>query len=172
MIKIIGIIMVLASSTLIGFIFGDNLKKRFEQLNEFERAINHLQNEVIYAYISLPEAIKNVSEKSGQPLNNFLKEISLCLSNNEVNSVYDAFVISYEKNKSSFKLHKNDINIIFTLSKTLGECDVDGQKRMFELTLDNLRKQIQYAESNMNKSLKMYRYLGFSIGAAVVIILL
>lgn len=172
MIKLLGIIMILASSTIIGFLFGENLKKRFEQLNEFERAINHLQNEIIYAYTSLPEAIINVSEKSGQPIKNFLKDISECLSNNEVNSVYEAFEISYMKNKNNFKLHKNDIDVLITLSKTLGECDIDGEKRMFELTLDNLRKQIDYAENNMNKSLKMYRYLGFSVGAAVVIILL
>lgn len=172
MLKILGILIIISTSTLLGFVFGENLKKRLGDLNELERAVNHLQNQIVYTYSPLPEAIKEVAEKSKKPINLYFEYIAEMLQNNRVNSVFEAFSKSYEKNKGIMNLNKTDLDIILTLSKTLGDSNVDGQQRMFELCLSNIKKQINDAEEKMNKSLKMYRYLGFSLGAVAVIILI
>ena len=67
-------------------------------------------------------------------------------------------------------MKNEDISAILDLSKTLGESDIEGQKRMFSLTLDNIKNQIEVSKIAMNKNLKMYRCLGFSLGAVIVII--
>ena len=46
-IKIIGSLIILGSTTIAGFILGDIVKGRFEQLMELQKAINIIKNEMI-----------------------------------------------------------------------------------------------------------------------------
>lgn len=171
MFKFLGCLMILCASTGIGFTYGEGLKRRVKELNEVQRCVHQLQNEIIYTHTPLPEAIMNVSIKSITPIKEVFKEISDLLEANEVDNVYEAFSNILKNKKDKMNLKKEDINTLLDLSKTLGESDIDGQKRMFSLTLENIKKQIKSSEESMNKNIKMYRYLGFSLGAMLVIIL-
>jgi len=172
MIKLIGCLMILGASTGIGFYYGDKFKKRAAQLSELQRCIHQLQNEIVYTHTPLPEAIKDVSKKSINPIKEIFEKVSGLLFSNEVDDVYEAFNNVLVKEKENLNLKREDISVILDLAKSLGESDIDGQLRMFSLTLENLKKQIKGAESLMHKNVKMYRYLGFSIGAMLVIILI
>lgn len=167
--KFIGSLLVIISTTVAGFILGEKFKKRTSQLKEMERAIYQLQNEIIYTHTALPEAFLKVHEKSSFPLNEFFKIVSHMLYFNEVDSVYEGFKASLKKMKNPLDINKEDMNVILSLGKTLGESDIEGQKRMFALTLENLKKQIAEAEILMKKNVKMYRYLGFTLGTMIVI---
>lgn len=172
MLKTIGCLLILGASTIGGFAYGEGFKKRVKQLNELERSLNQLQSEIEYTYTPLPEALKNVALKSNEPINDIFMEASKLLYSNEVETVHEAFIKSIEKKKLNLNLNKEDINIIVDLSKSLGESDVEGHKKVFSLTILNLKKKINEAEILMSKNLKMYRYLGFSIGAMIVIVLI
>lgn len=172
MLKILACITIIIASTAIGFNYGDSFKKRTKQLNEFQRCINQLQNDMIYTFTPLPEAISNIAEKSKYPIKSIFEEISSLLFSNAVDSAYDAFCKVFNDKKEVLNLNKEDLNVILDLAKTLGECDIDGEKRMFSLTLGSLKKQIENSEISMNKNVKMCRYLGFSLGAMVVIMLI
>jgi stage III sporulation protein AB len=172
MLKVIGSILILLGTTLAGFICGERLKKRVQQLNEIERSVIQLQSEITYVYTPLPEAFIKVAEKSKQPINHIFKNVSQDLIGNRVENVYEAFNGALYKNKDKLYLNNEDIEIILDLTKSLGESDIDGQNNIFSLTLSNLKKQIKIAEMLKNKNLKMYRYLGFTIGAMMVIILI
>ena len=170
MIKTIGCLLILAASTFGGFIYADSFKKRVKQLNEVERAINQLQNEIEYTYTPLPEALHNVSEKCEAPIKEIFLKASQALYSNEIDSVYDAFKQCLEE--SNLNINKEDINVILDLSKSLGESDIEGHKKIFSLAKINLKKRINIAEDSMTKNVKMYRYLGFSLGAMLVIVLI
>lgn len=45
-------------------------------------------------------------------------------------------------------------------------------KKMFEFTLESIKKQIILAEELMHKNLKVYRYLGVTLGSMVIIMLM
>ncbi|CAG7840972.1 stage III sporulation protein AB [Clostridium novyi B str. ATCC 27606] len=170
--KILGCALVLISSSLLGFIYGQNLKKRFFQLKEIEQAVYQLKNEMLYSHNSLPDIFNNVSEKCDKPICDIFKEISKLLYDQEVESVYEAFKKSLINNSLKLNLKKYDIDIILNLSKSLGESDIDGQQSMLTLTLRNINSQLDSAEKVMQKNIKMYRYLGFSLGAILVIMML
>lgn len=172
MLTVIGCTLIIITCTAAGFLYGDNFRKRNLQLKEIQRALNQLQNEILYTYTALPKAILNVSKKSIFPIDRILYDIHLQLLNNEVEDTYDAFIRAFKKYKDYINLKDEDINIIFDLSKTLGESDVDGQRRMFQIALDNIKNQIIDSETSMNKNVKMYRCLGFSIGAMIIIVLI
>lgn len=172
MIRIIGSIFIIGASTMAGYLMSNTYKKRFQELSEILRCIHILQNEINYTYTPLPEAFINISIKCKQPYDKFFGCIGEYLYSHEVYSVYEAFSKSFEKNKSNLNVKIEDIDIILDLAKTLGQSDVEGQKKIFSLTVDSLKKQIAAADSLMIKNMKMYRYLGFSMGAAIVIMLI
>jgi stage III sporulation protein AB len=172
MIKIIGCAVILGASTMAGYIYSERLKYRVVQLNEIQRAVYQLQNEIKYVHALLPDAFKSVASKSREPIKELFNKTSELLSDNEYENVYEAMNSAMNLIKSKLNLTFEDINVILDLSKTLGESDIEGQNNIFSLTIENLKKQIKISEEFMNKNIKMYRYLGFSFGAMLVIALI
>lgn len=172
MIKIIACAVILGASTIAGFIYSERLKYRVFQLNEVERAIYQLQNEISYVHTLLPDAFKSVADKSKEPIRELFNKTSELLTDNEYENVYEAMKSAMNLMKNKIYLNPDDINVILDLSKSLGESDIDGQNSIFSLTMANIKKQIKISEEFMNKNIKMYRYLGFSFGAMIVIALI
>lgn len=172
MIKIIACAVIIGASSMVGFIYSEKLKYRVYQLNEIHRAIHQLQNEITYVHALLPDAFKSVAHKSKQPIKELFNRTSELLVNNEYENVYEAMNCATNSMKNKLFLNGDDINVILDLSKTLGESDIEGQNSIFILTIENLKKQIAISEEFMSKNIKIYRYLGFSFGAMLVIALI
>lgn len=170
--KILGCILILIGSSLIGFYLGESLKKRVSQLKEIEQALYQLQSEIVYTHSALPETLLNISRKCTKPISCIFSEVSNLLYENKVDSVHDGFEIIIKKNKENLSLKQHDIDILMDLSKSLGESDIEGQRNIMMLSIKNIRSQIDDAELAMKNNIKMYRYLGFSFGAIVVIMVL
>jgi stage III sporulation protein AB len=171
MFKLIGSVLIITASTTVGFMLAEGLRKRSLQLKEFQRSILQLENEIMYTFTALPEACQRVSEKSKEPISHIFEKIAFKLLNNECDSVYLAFCQVIENERKTLFLNKDDINIILDLAKALGDSDIEGHKKVFQLAGSYLRNSINDAEISLLKSTKMYKYLGFSFGAAVVILL-
>lgn len=171
MLKLIGSIVIIAASTLGGFIYAQSFINRVKELNEMERCIYQLQNEIVYTHTPLPEALTNVAAKAKEPIAGIFNKTSQELETNIYDNVYETFKNAFKEN-NNLNLKNEDINLILDLSKSLGESDITGQINIFSLTMENLKKIIAQAEITMKKNVKMYRYLGFGIGAMIVIMLI
>ncbi|AAO36133.1 stage III sporulation protein SpoAB [Clostridium tetani] len=169
--KLLGALLTIASSTAIGFLYSNKFKKRVYQLKSIERAVYEIKNEILYTYTPLPELFSKTSEKSSFPINKLFESISNLLKTNAVNSVYEAFIKGFQKVEDKMELKKEDKDLILNLAKTFGESDVQGHMNIISLTLEGLKKQITEGEIAMKKNIKMYRYLGFTIGMMIVITL-
>jgi stage III sporulation protein AB len=163
--------MVISAATLIGFLWGEALKKRTEQLRELQRCIYQLQNEVVFTYTPLPEAFYNVYSKADNAVGRLFNEVSRMLYANQTDNVFEAFNTVLEK-KDDLYFNNEDCRLILNFSKNLGETDLEGEKKIFLLTLDNLKQHVDSAENKMEKDLKMYRALGFTLGTMIAIMLI
>jgi stage III sporulation protein AB len=172
MIKIFGAVLIVLASTLIGFIIAETTRKRLLQLKELQSALIQLQNEIFYTRTALPEACDSVAYRGKYPINKIFEKVSDQLKNNGSNSVYDAFLASLNDESEGMCITKEDKEILLDLAKALGESDIEGHKKVFNLAEHNLKTIIQTLEGNVDKNVKMYRSLGFSLGAAVAIILI
>lgn len=172
MIRTFGFLLILLSTSLAGFVFGESFKKRGMQLKEMERALIQLQNEILYTHTALPEAFYKIGDKSKDPMKNIFEDIAKSLDFSQVESVYFAFNNALNKNKEDLNLEKEDISILLDLAKSLGESDIEGHKKIFAMTLNNIRENISIAEEKMKKNTKMYRYLGVCAGAMIIILLI
>lgn len=170
MIKIIAAIIIILSSTSLGFMFAESIKNRYMELKEIQAAIFQLQNEVFYTRTELPDAFRKVGDKCKLPINNIFHDISSMLAENKTNSVYEAFGYSISNNKN-ICITKEDKDILLNLARSLGESDLNGHINSFELAKNDLKNRIAEVNIKMLKEKKMYRYLGFSFGAVVAILL-
>ncbi|NLZ47360.1 MAG: stage III sporulation protein AB [Clostridiales bacterium] len=171
MIKIFGAVLMIGASTFIGFMFAEFARRRLLQLKELEGALIQLENEIFFTRTALPEACLSVSFKSKYPINTLFKKVSNLLTDNSSDSVYDAFYKTLNGEIEGLYVTKEDKDILLDLAKALGESDLEGHRKVFNLAEHNLKTRIQSIEANVDKNVKMYRYLGFSLGAAVAILL-
>ena len=73
--------------------------------------------------------------------------------------------------ETNCNLNEEDKKAIKTLSKLLGQTDVEGQISQIEITESFLENQIQEAIIERQKNEKLYTRLGTIMGMTVVIIL-
>lgn len=172
MIKGLGIVIIIAASTILGFCYGEKFKRRLKELKELQRGVYVLKSEINFTHSLLPDALYKVYEKCEGPVGEVFLKASELMNSNEEKDVYSCFIQGVKEKKSELSLTQGDIEIFLDFTKSLGEMDIEGHNDMLALTLENLGKAVQDAEHNMDKNVKMYRYLGFSFGAMVGIILI
>jgi len=172
MIKLIGSIIIFISCTLAGFIYGEGLRKRVIELRLLEDSMQQLQNQIAYSHTPLPLAFESIASKISEPIKKLYFDIAHILNSDEVESVYEAFKKSMELNNKNLNFKAQDISLLLDFAKTLGQFDIEGQNNMFNLIFKNINKELTLAEEKMHKNLKMYRGLGVSAGAIIVILLL
>lgn len=170
-IKFIGCILILIATTGAGFMYSEKYRKRVIQLKEFERTLLLLENQMEYTHTPLPEAFLNISKKAKEPVNLFFKGVSDLLNKGEVENVNEAFNEAFKKNKALFFLNETDIDVLNDLSKSLGCFGISGEKSVFNLINKNLKTHIEDSEEKAKKNVKMYRYLGFFMGAVIILII-
>lgn len=172
MLKILGSMLVIFSTTAFGFVKSQRFTARNYQLREIQRALYEIENEITYTYTPLPEAIINASTKVDFPLNSLLVRLGDLLRLNKVDSVYKAFCRVFDEMDEELYLTNKDKDILTNLGKSLGNSDIEGHKKIFSLALNSLNSQINDSDVSIKKNVKMYRYLGFCLGSIIVIMLI
>ena len=166
------IIVIFITCSYLGFIYGESYKKRLEDLKECYKGILLLHNQIMFNNTPLPEALSLIASKVSEPYHTILTLVSSDLYDGKKENVYEAFKDSYRKQEQNIFLNKEDIKVICDLINSLGDSGVYGQDKIFQLTLGNLKTNIEEAEELSNKNRKLYRYLGICFGAMISIILI
>lgn len=172
MLKIVAIFIIFLACSYIGFYYGENFNRRYKNLNDILNSLLILNNEVIYGNTPVPQALRNVADKSSYPLKSLLLKVSEKLINGESQSVHDAFKDEYEKIKEEFHIIDEDKKILSDFARGLGESGVYGQDKIFNLTIENIKNNCKKSESIASKNTKMYRSLGICIGAMIAVFLM
>lgn len=170
MITLISVIIIIFSSTSIGIYFADKEKGRYSEIVSINDGFSILKSEIDFSELALPFAMDKINEKIDKKVGTFFKNVSKILKENKVENISEAFI---EKLDTDFEyLNENDKRTLIEFSKSLGSVDKKGQVELFYMLEKKLNKIIEDAEKIKNKNIKMYRVLGFSIGAIISILLL
>lgn len=169
--KILGSILIIISSTYLGFYYGNKLIKRINELTELERLGTLLENEIVYSHTPIPQAIYSISYRKDNIIENLFYEIYKKLKGG-ADSIYQAFEDGLNENKRQLNIEEEDMSLLLSFAKSLGDYDIEGYRKVFALYKMGIKSKISEAENKKSKNLKMYRYLGFSLGAMVVIMII
>ena len=165
-IKYFILFLILVSSTLIGKFLSKKYVYRLEELEDIKNALNILKTKIKFTYEPIPEVFEEISQNTNKNIGNIF---ILAKEEMKENSASKAWEIAVEKTECNLK--KEDKKILKTLSKLLGQTDVEGQISQIEITEEFLEGQLKEAEEERRKNEKLYTRLGTVMGLTIVIIL-
>lgn len=171
LLKITGSIIVLISSTLLGFVLSRDYSRRLKQIREIQILLHMLENEISYFSNVLEDAFDNICRVNKGETAQFFKGTVKNLQNDSSLNACSAWVLSVESNIKRTALNSEDKDVLNTFGKMLGNSDIEGQIKNIRLTLDKLKVQEQNAEEHRKKNEGMCKRLGLLGGIAIVILL-
>ena len=167
--RYIFLILILTSSTSVGFLLSKKYTDRVKELKSLSNLITLLQNKIKFTHKPLGEILEeivNVKENSG--IIGIFSKTSQKLKNKKFEEAWNEAI---SEQRFFLNLNQEDITFLKTLGNVLGKTDVEGQMSEINQFQTILKVQIENAEEEKNKNAKMYKSLGTIIGLAIVIIL-
>ena len=171
MLRIIGLLGLVAASGLVGIMKASELKTRILLLENMQNLVLELKSQMGYFREPLLQIFEKTALKSDS------KAFSLpgaCLTDlYEKNG--DICHIWTQKAKEIYKrspLSAEDLEILCHMGDYLGQTDFENQKMQFQCTEDRLVRQLEEARKIYLQKGAMYRKTGFFFGILAALVLL
>ena len=155
-------------SVAVGWSAGKNEKARTRQCEAFVEFFVYIHNQVSYFLAPTKLMYKNfhndILEKTG-----FLD--ALCA--HEKDEVYfDAWARALSDCRERLNLSETQYEIVRAFGAGIGKTNEELQLKHLEYYTKAMRTETEKQKQQMKKNIKLYRTLGFSAGAAVLILVL
>lgn len=171
MLKLLGAVLIIASSSAGGFYVARSYRERPRQLRMLQQALQMLETEIIYGSVPLHLAMKHIGER--MPF--ILKKIFLSMSSNLLEldgaSSYECWEKAIEQHFGQTSLKLQDKEILLHFGQTLGISDKEDQMKHIRLTVQNLSVEEHLAREEQKLYEKISRHLGVLLGALIVILM-
>lgn len=151
-----------------GIMAGKNEEERTAQCEAFLSLFVYIQNQVSYFLAPTKLMYKNfqnaVLEKTG-----FLR----ALTEHETDEVYfDVWEDALSASKPNLRLTEAQYEIVRSFGSCIGKSNEDLQMKHLEYYTKAMRTEAEKQKAEMKKNIKMYRTMGFAIGAAIFIVVI
>ncbi|MFB5191137.1 hypothetical protein [Alicyclobacillus fastidiosus] len=170
MLKLIGAMLLVLATSLLGFQVARAHRDRPRQLRGLIRALTHLQAEVEYQSTKLPTALANVAERASPPCSSMFTNVSEMLLKRGA-SVQMAFRTGIEELVAQSALTAADCEPIQMVAETLSTMDRAHLTTQFQLSIDALHQAERQAREQGLKNARLWQYLGVLTGVILVILL-
>ncbi|WP_400242311.1 stage III sporulation protein SpoIIIAB [Niallia sp. JL1B1071] len=171
MVKIIGAILILASTSWGGMEFSKLLSQRPKQIRALKSALQSLEAEIMYGHTPLHEASRRLAEQLSDPLSSFFGSFAERLIKEDT-TVKEAWSLSLNDIWKKTAMKDTELEIMKQFGETLGRHDRFSQQKQIMLTLTHLEREEEEAREIQGKYEKMVRSLGFLSGLLIVILLM
>ena len=170
LVKIVAIILVVGSCTMIGFLLAKRYGQRVRELRMINSALKHIETEIVYGLTPLPNAFYQIAMRMEEPVRSVFSLMSERFHDHDL-STAEIWQNSWEVNQSKLALKKRDYDILFQLGHSLGQTDRDNQVKHIGISLSYIQAEEEGARLDQQKNEKMYQYLGFLTGIMIVILM-
>lgn len=171
MLKILGSLIVILATSIIGFSYAKVYGIRVKQIRNMQYALSMLESEIIYTATPLIQAFQIVGERAYEGVRELFVNMSEMLKQRESGGVFETFNKAYEKSRNILYFEKEEVEVIASFMQSLGSSDIEGQKKNFNITIKKLEEFEKKAEEARIKNEKLYKYFGVCAGMIIVIIL-
>lgn len=159
---LIGIIII---SSYIGILKSKTYENRVIELNQFQNALVMFKSKIEFTYEPLKNIFEDISKVIYSKEDNIFKKTI-----QKEENIYDAWSNAIDESKTF--MTSEDKEIIRMMGKLLGKTDIKGQVNEILLTESLIKKQIEKAEYEKNKNVKLYKTMGVVLGIGICIILI
>ncbi len=170
MIKLLGAVLIIFSTTWIGWDLSKRLIARPKQIRDLRAALQILEAEIMYGHMPLREAVLRLAKQIPEPISKGFRLFADYL-NEENQTVTNAWRKSVEEMRTWTELEEKEAEILLQFGETLGKHDRDTQQKQIQLTLKHLEREELMALDKQSKYDKMVKSLGFFSGLLITILL-
>ena len=162
--KTINLIGIFFICSYIGIMKAKTYENRVFELSQFQNALSMFKSKIEFTYEPLKNIFEDISNVIYKNKDNIF---SLTIKENK--EIYTSWCESIDNLKTNFDYE--DKQIIKMFGKLLGKTDIKGQVNEICLTQNLIEKQLQKAEIEKNKNVKLYKTMGIVFGIGICIIL-
>ena len=167
-IRLIGVLLVVASCGGVGFTLAANYKKEEHCLRNIIAILDYMISDLQYRLTPLPQLCRQASALFHNPIGNFFEKLSDELNNRQHSEPVECVNVVLENFSSISPIVKDQL---LTLGNSIGRFDVDGQVKGMESVRHECERNLQLLRDNRENRLRSYQTLGLCAGAALAILL-
>ncbi|MDE6529903.1 MAG: stage III sporulation protein AB [Lachnospiraceae bacterium] len=171
MIRLIGAVLFILTSSLYGWMQAKELIERRSELNYLSQLITAFKSEVSFQRSSLGEIFLKISEKSRLPYQNIFHRIYRGMECGR-KSFEDMWQEALERMAAETCLKKEDIQYMMELTNLAKAIDLRYREEIFEQVTREMEEQKKLLENEYRQKGKVYCCMGITIGILGVIILI
>lgn len=171
MLKGIGALLIILSSGLLGMLLSSKYSIRPKEIRKLRFSLQMLETEIVYGSTPIPYACYNVGAKSDKPWSSFFLAVSENLLKRRFFSMEEAWNQAMFDSLFNSYISSADKELLRNFGRIIGKSDIEDQKKHFKLLYAQLDHQEKTAEDERRNNEKMYKSMGFLLGAAILIIL-
>lgn len=165
--KIILLISIVITSTILGILFSKKYSNREKELKEMKSALNMFATKIKFTYEPIPNVFLEIANKIQGNVGQIFARASNRMKEESAGDAWENAFIDVPNN-----LSKEDVTILANLGRLLGQTDIEGQISEIEVVTQFLDTQLENAKQEKIKNEKMYRTLGIVGGLTIAIILI
>ncbi|KMK76987.1 stage III sporulation protein SpoIIIAB [Alkalihalobacillus pseudalcaliphilus] len=169
MVKLLGAVLILITTTIIGFEYAKRLSDRPRQIRQLMTAMQSLEAEMLYGLTPLAQASSNIAAQLSKPIAGLFDRFAHRLLEKE-ESAAQAWSESVQETWSQTAMLESEKEIMTQFGATIGQQDHDQQKKQIQLVLTHLKREEWEAREKQLKYEKMLKSLGFLSGLLIVIV--
>lgn len=170
--KVVGCILIILSSTLMGFYFGNELKSRIKDMKELKKLIILLRGDIRFGSTPLPEAISSIARRHDGCFKGFFTRASEKLNERSGNTFSQVWKEAVENELFSTSLNKKDKSQLIQFGENLGYLDKEMQMNTLELFLTQMEDELQDLTKTAKEKSYLYNTLGIMAGIFISIIMI
>lgn len=167
---IIGYIGLIIGFGFLGILKATQIKKRPREIRELINALALLDTEIYWGITPLPEAFAVIKERTEPPWREFFSKLEDKVRKGEnANSAWENTIKEYMRRTC---LSEDDWRVVKGIGKGLGRSDRNEQHKQLQLAQKHLAHVDEKVRLQSDSRAKMWSYLGFLGGMALVIVIM
>lgn len=171
-IKILGSILVIGSTSILGYLLGRERVNRLNQLKDLKQSFLLLRGEIEYGCTPLPEAMENLASKNDTVFSSFFQSVAGKLGTYEGRTFYDIWKEEIKEKLGHTSLTKEDKKRLVTIGETLGYLDRKMQQNTINFYLEGLNEEIKREGESQGEKIRLFQLMGVLSGIFVTIVML
>ncbi len=170
MIRLMGAILLAGGAAMLGVCAAARTKSRVRDLQMLADGLRAILRELSYRLAPLPELLCSAKEQTGERVQTFF---SLCAQGAEhLNGRSFQTIWEQAAEASQMHLEREDWLCLEPLGAVLGRYDCENQREALETSLNRVEERCREAAGQSQRQGKLYRVLGMTAGAFLVILLM
>ena len=169
MLKLFGVIFIIAGCGGVGFRLAANHKKEERTIRQLIEIIDFMACELQYRLTPLPDLCREVAKQFPSTLSDVFSELALEMDAQLFSDMSICMAVVLNKNRTLPQISRSQLEL---LGKSIGRFDLEGQLKGLNTVCEECKRKLKILANNRESRLRSYQTLGLCAGAALAILLI